>query len=69
MAESPDWLKQRLSLIGMHPINNVVDITNYILHAFGQPLHAFDASTLYEGQIVVRRSFGEKFTTLDGVER
>ena len=69
VAESPDWLKQRLSLIGMHSINNVVDITNYILHAFGQPLHAFDASTLYEGQIVVRRSFGEKFTTLDGVER
>lgn len=69
VTESPDWLKQRLSVIGQRPINNVVDITNYILHSFGQPLHSFDASTLYDNRIVVRRSLGETFTTLDGVER
>lgn len=70
VAESPDWLKKHLSAIGMHPINNIVDITNYILHAYGQPLHAFDEATLEGDRIVVRRAdAGAKFTTLDGVER
>ena len=69
VAESPEWLRNRLSTIGMHPINNIVDITNYILHAFGQPLHAFDAATLTGDRVVVRRAdAGAKFTTLDGVE-
>lgn len=69
VGPSPDWLTNHLKAIGMHPINNVVDITNYILHAIGQPLHAFDASTIEGGQIVVRRAdHGSKFVTLDGVE-
>lgn len=68
--ESPEWLRNRLTAIGMHPINNVVDVTNYILHAIGQPLHAFDAATLKGDSIVVRKAkAGTKFTTLDGVER
>ena len=70
VGPSPDWLAKRLTTIGLHPINNVVDITNYILHAIGQPLHAFDADTLADGQVVVRRAeAGAKFVTLDGVER
>lgn len=70
VEESPDWLKERLTAIGMHPINNVVDITNYILHGIGQPLHAFDAGKLAGGRVVVRRAADEEpFTTLDGVER
>ena len=70
VGESPEWLRKHLTTIGMHPINNIVDITNYILHAYGQPLHAFDASTLEGGKVVVRRAdAGAKFTTLDGVER
>lgn len=70
VGPSPKWLAERLSTIGMHPVNNVVDITNYILHAFGQPLHAFDADTLEGGKVIVRRATaGAKFTTLDGVER
>jgi len=70
VAPSPEWLARKLSLIGLHPINNVVDITNYILHGFGQPMHAFDASTLGGRKVVVRRAkAGTKFTTLDGVER
>ncbi len=70
VAESPEWLRKHLTAIGMHPINNIVDITNYILHAFGQPLHAFDASSLEGSRVVVRRAdAGAKFTTLDGVER
>lgn len=69
VAPSPEWLAKRLTAIGMHPINNVVDITNYILHAVGQPLHAFDASTLAGHRIVVRRAaHGSKFVTLDGIE-
>lgn len=70
VGESPEWLRNRLSAIGMHPINNVVDVTNFILHAIGQPLHAFDAATLADDRIVVRKAkAGTKFTTLDGVER
>lgn len=70
VTESPDWLKDRLNIIGLRPINNIVDITNYILHAFGQPLHAFDRAHIGGDRIVVRKAAaGDKFTTLDGVER
>jgi phenylalanyl-tRNA synthetase beta chain len=70
IAPSPDWLAKRLSEIGQRPINNVADITNYVLHELGQPLHAFDLAKLREQRIVVRRAAtGEKLTTLDGVER
>lgn len=70
VGPSPEWLAKLLTTIGMHPINNVVDITNFILHAYGQPLHAFDADTLAGNKIIVRRAdAGAKFTTLDGVER
>ncbi len=70
IGPSPEWLADRLKVIGLHPINNVVDITNYVLHAIGQPLHAFDANRLSGNRIVVRRAEqGSKFTTLDGVER
>ena len=70
VTESPDWLRERLTTIGLRPINNVVDVTNYILHAFGQPLHAFDRSRIDGDKIVVRKAGKEqKFTTLDGVER
>jgi phenylalanyl-tRNA synthetase beta chain len=67
---SPDWLVRRLEAIGQRPINNVADITNYVLHEQGQPLHAFDLAKLAEGRIVVRRATaGEKLKTLDGVLR
>lgn len=70
VAESPDWLKRRLTDIGLRPINNIVDITNYILHGMGQPLHCFDLNRIEGGRIVVRTCpEGTKFTTLDGVER
>ncbi|SFC79738.1 phenylalanyl-tRNA synthetase beta chain [Parapedobacter composti] len=70
VGDSPDWLKERLNAIGVRPINNVVDVTNYVLHELGQPLHAFDADVLSGGRIVVRKAKeGEPFTTLDGVER
>ncbi|WP_257659001.1 phenylalanine--tRNA ligase subunit beta [Parapedobacter lycopersici] len=70
VGESPDWLKGRLHAIGVRPINNVVDITNYVLHDLGQPLHAFDADTISGGKVVVRKAkAGEVFATLDGVER
>jgi phenylalanyl-tRNA synthetase beta chain len=70
VKESPDWLKNRLKAIGLSPINNVVDITNYVMHDLGQPLHAFDADKI-EGQKVVVKTLptGTKFITLDGVER
>ncbi|MDE6206228.1 MAG: phenylalanine--tRNA ligase subunit beta [Muribaculaceae bacterium] len=69
IGPSPEWLAKHLQTIGLHPINNVVDITNYILHAIGQPLHAFDIATLEGEHVVVRRAEeGAKFTTLDGVE-
>jgi phenylalanyl-tRNA synthetase beta chain len=67
---SPQWLRSRLFLAGQRPISNVVDITNYVMFALGNPLHAFDFTTLHGPQIVVRRAEpGEKLTTLDGVVR
>jgi len=67
---SPDWLKNRLSAIGLKPINNVVDATNYVLHDLGQPLHAFDAAKITGDRIEVKTlAKGTKFITLDGVER
>ena len=70
VQESPDWLKNRLSAIGLSPINNVVDITNYVLHELGQPLHAFDANRIKGNKVVVKRlPKGTKFVTLDSVER
>lgn len=70
VKESPEWLQNKLRLIGLHPINNIVDITNYILHAYGQPLHCFDADKITGKQIVVRTvEEGTRFVTLDGVER
>ena len=67
---SPDWLVKRLEAIGQRAINNVADITNYVLHEQGQPLHAFDLAKLMENRIVVRRARNdEKIKTLDGVER
>ncbi len=70
VAESPSWLKDRLKAIGLSPINNIVDITNYILHSFGQPLHAFDAAQIADKKVKVGvNEAGTKFTTLDGIER
>lgn len=70
IKESPDWLKNALSTIGVRPINNIVDVTNFVLHECGQALHAFDADKIKGQQIIVRRAAqGEKFVTLDGVER
>ena len=67
---SPTWLQNRLKSIGLAPINNVVDVTNYVLHELGQPLHAFDANKITGNKIVVKTlKAGTKFTTLDGVER
>ena len=70
VKESPDWIKNRLKAIGLNPINNVVDATNYVLHELGQPLHAFDLDKI-EGKTIVVKTLkeGTKFTTLDGVER
>ena len=70
VKESPEWLQNKLRLIGVRPINNIVDITNYILHAYGQPMHCFDADKIKGGKIVVRTcEEGTKFVTLDEVER
>ncbi len=70
VAESPEWLKNRLQLIGVRPINNIVDITNYLLHETGQPLHAFDGAKIKGDKIIVNTvPGGTKFTTLDQVER
>jgi phenylalanyl-tRNA synthetase beta chain len=67
IGPSPPWLKARLVAAGMRPISNVVDITNYVMHALGSPLHAFDRTRLHEGRIVVRRAApGEEIRTLDG---
>lgn len=69
VKESPKWLKDRLTAIGMRPINNIVDITNYILMAYGQPLHCFDADMIEGGRVVVKTMpEGTPFVTLDGVE-
>ena len=69
VSESPDWLKNRLRSIGLSPINNIVDVTNFVLHELGQPLHAFDADRI-TGRIEVKTvSSGTKFTTLDEAER
>ncbi|MBE0646964.1 MAG: phenylalanine--tRNA ligase subunit beta [Bacteroidales bacterium] len=70
VKESPDWLKNRLLSIGLRPINNIVDITNFVLMEFGQPLHAFDADKIKGDKVVVKKYKQEtKFTTLDEVER
>lgn len=69
VKESPEWLKQKLTTIGLRPINNIVDITNYIMMAYGQPLHCFDADMVTGHKIVVRtQPEGTKFVTLDGQE-
>lgn len=70
VAESPEWLRNKLAAIGVRSINNIVDVTNYILHDLGQPLHAFDQDKISGNQVIVRKAKeGELFTTLDGVER
>ena len=70
VKESPDWLKNRLRTIGMSPINNVVDATNFVLHEIGQPLHAFDGDKIVGGKVVIKTLAGNtKFITLDGKER
>jgi phenylalanyl-tRNA synthetase beta chain len=67
---SPNWLQNRLKAIGLTPKNNIVDVTNYVLHELGQPLHAFDANKISGNKIIVKTvSAGTKFTTLDGIER
>lgn len=67
---SPRWMQDFLKAIGLNPINNIVDITNYVLHSIGQPIHAFDMEKIRGGKIIVKRAeAGTKFTTLDTVER
>lgn len=70
IAPSPEWMQRRLASAGIRPINNIVDITNYVMEEYGQPMHAYDYDTIAGGKIVVRRAAdGEKFVTLDGQER
>jgi phenylalanyl-tRNA synthetase beta chain len=70
VKESPDWIKNKLKVIGLAPINNIVDATNYVLHELGQPLHAFDADKIAGGKIIVKKATaGTPFTTLDKTER
>lgn len=70
IAPSPLWMQRKLSAVGIRPINNIVDITNYVMTELSQPMHAYDIDTIEERKIVVERAAnGEKFTTLDGVER
>ncbi|MFD0762410.1 phenylalanine--tRNA ligase subunit beta [Lutibacter aestuarii] len=70
VKDSPEWLQNRLKAIGLTPINNIVDATNYVLHELGQPLHAFDASKVKGNKVIVKTlPTGTKFTTLDEVER
>ena len=70
IAPSPEWMQRRLAKMGIRPINNLVDITNYVMEEFGQPMHAYDLSTIAGNKIVVRRANdGETFETLDGQER
>ena len=70
IKESPDWLKKALSTVGIRPINNVVDVTNFVLHEMGQALHSFDADKIKGNKVIVRNATeGQKFVTLDGIER
>ena len=70
IAPSPEWLQKRLKSVGLNPINNIVDVSNFILHEFGQPLHTFDADKIDGNKVIVKTMpAGTKFTTLDGVER
>ncbi len=70
VKDSPQWLQNRLRSIGVRPINNIVDATNFVLHELGQPLHAFDLAKIKGNEVIVRRAGkAEKFVTLDGVER
>ena len=70
IAPSPDWMQRRLAASGIRPINNIVDITNYVMEEYGQPMHAFDLDNVADHKIVVKRaSNGDKFMTLDGQER
>lgn len=70
LAPSPQWMQRRLASVGIRPINNVVDITNYVMEEYGQPMHAYDLDTIAGHQIIVRRAEkDEKFVTLDGQER
>ena len=70
IGPSPKWMQRRLAANGIRPINNIVDITNYIMEEYGQPMHAYDLETIAGNKIIVRRaSDGEKFVTLDGQER
>ncbi|MDQ3047111.1 MAG: phenylalanine--tRNA ligase subunit beta [Bacteroidota bacterium] len=70
VEESPEWLKNRLKAIGLRPINNIVDVTNFVLHELGQPMHAFDADKIKGSKVIVKKlSDGTKFITLDGTER
>ncbi len=70
IAPSPEWMQRRLASVGIRPINNLVDITNYVMMEYGQPMHAYDMSTIAGNKIVVKRAKdGDTFTTLDGQER
>lgn len=70
VKDSPAWLQNRLKVIGLKPINNIVDVTNFVLHELGQPIHAFDADKIEGNKIIVKKATeGQKFTTLDKVER
>lgn len=70
VSDSPQWLQQKLKAIGLSPINNIVDITNFILHESGQPLHAFDQDAITGNKVIIKNALsGESFTTLDGKER
>lgn len=70
VGESPEWLQNRLRTVGLRPINNIVDVTNFVMMEVGQPLHAFDADKIAGGHVIVKRlPQGTKFVTLDGVER
>ena len=70
IAPSPEWMQRRLASVGIRPINNLVDITNYVMEEYGQPMHAYDLDTIANHEIIVRTAEAdEKFTTLDGQER